>query len=183
MGSNPYPPIEHWRLPSSAVAATLSSVVGAGRRGDEAGVFWLGERSKVSRVRAVVSLRGRGVLESPGRWQVSSAVYGVVSRLAREHELTLLGTAHTHGRGSPSACLSPTAATVFASPTFLRSSSATAAPTTTSMTGASTSSSGATSASSASKSFTSAWSPTNDEIDLWRASVDGAIRWSGRENE
>jgi hypothetical protein len=99
VGSSPYATIEQWRLPQSAVAATLASVVGAGHRGDEAGVFWLGERSKVSSVRAVVSLRGRGILESPGLWTVSSAVYGVVSRLAREHSLTLLGTAHTHGRG------------------------------------------------------------------------------------
>lgn len=99
MGSSPYTAIERWRLPQLAVAATLASVVGAGHRGDEAGVFWLGERSRVSTVRAVVSLRGRGVLESPGLWTVSSEVYGVVSRLGREHGLTLLGTAHTHGRG------------------------------------------------------------------------------------
>ncbi|MFL5953686.1 MAG: hypothetical protein ACJ76I_06225 [Gaiellaceae bacterium] len=99
MESSPYTAIEQWRLPQLAVAATLASVVGAGRRGDEAGVFWLGERSTVSSVRAVVSLRGRGVLESSGLWTVSSEVYGVVSRLAREHSLTLLGTAHTHARG------------------------------------------------------------------------------------
>lgn len=99
MGSNPYTAIDQWRLPHSAVAATLASVVGAGRRGDEAGVFWLGHRSGTSTVRAVVSLRGRGIVESPGLWHVSSEVYGVISRLAREHGLTLLGTAHTHGRG------------------------------------------------------------------------------------
>lgn len=101
MGSNPYPPIDGWRLPQTAVAATLASVVGAGRRGDEAGVFWLGERGATTQISAVVSLRGRGVIESPGRWQVSSGVYGVVSRLARRHGLTLLATAHTHGRGVP----------------------------------------------------------------------------------
>ena len=101
MGSSPYPSIDAWRLPLAAVAATLSSVVGAGRRGDEAGVFWLGHRDTVAAITAVVSLRGRGVTESPGRWQVSSAVYGVVSRLARTHDLTLLATAHTHGRGIP----------------------------------------------------------------------------------
>jgi hypothetical protein len=99
--SNPYPPIREWRLPQAAVAATLASVVGAGRRGDEAGVFWLGERAAIASVTTVVSLRGRGVVESPGRWQVSSAVYGVVSRLARSRDLTLLATAHIHGRGIP----------------------------------------------------------------------------------
>jgi hypothetical protein len=101
VGSNPYPPIDAWRVPRAAVAATRASVVGAGRRGDESGVFWLGERTATAAVRAVVSLRGRGVLETPGLWQVSSQVYGVVSALARELELVLLATAHTHGRGVP----------------------------------------------------------------------------------
>jgi hypothetical protein len=101
VGASPYPPIEYWRVPQAAVAATLSSVVGAGRRGDEAGVFWLGERAAITEVTAVVSLRGRGVLESPGLWQVSPEVYGVVSRLAVTEGLVLLATAHTHGPGVP----------------------------------------------------------------------------------
>jgi hypothetical protein len=99
--SNAYTPIDGWHVPEAAVAATLASVVGAGRRGDEAGVFWLGERNATALVRAVVCLRGRGVLESPGLWQVSSHVYGVVSRFARHRGLVLLATAHTHGRGVP----------------------------------------------------------------------------------
>jgi hypothetical protein len=101
VGSNPYPPIDDWCVPSTAVAATLASVVGAGRRGNEAGVFWLGERESTASVRAIISLRGRGVLESPGRWRVTSEVYGVVSHLAREIDLVLLATAHTHGAGVP----------------------------------------------------------------------------------
>jgi hypothetical protein len=88
-------------VPQAAVAATLVSVVGAGRRGDEAGVFWLGRREANTEVTCVVSLRGRGVLESPGLWQVSSEVYGVVSRLAAAGQVVLLATAHTHGRGVP----------------------------------------------------------------------------------
>lgn len=183
MGSNPYPPIEQWRLPSSAVAATLSSVVGAGRRGDEAGVFWLGERSTVSHLRAVVSLRGRGVLESPGRWHISSAVYGVVSRLAREHELTLLGTAHTHGRGIPVGLSLTDRLDGVRVPDFLA----------------------VVIGNGGGDDDPDDWSfnvferrdfrelsieefhervvSTEDEVDLWRASADGAIRWSGRENE
>lgn len=101
MGSSPYPPIDDWCVPTAAVAATLASVVGAGRRGNEAGVFWLGERKSTASVRAIVSLRGLGVLELPGRWRVTSGVYGVVSRLARELDLVLLATAHTHGAGVP----------------------------------------------------------------------------------
>jgi hypothetical protein len=183
VGSSPYPPIEQWRLPSSAVAATLSSVVGAGRLGDEAGVFWLGERSTVSRVRAVVSLRGRGVLESPGRWQVSSAVYGVVSRLARDHEQTLLGTAHTHGRGIPVGLSLTDRRDGVRVPDFLA----------------------IVIGNGGADNDLHDWSfnvferrdfrelsieefhervvPTDDEVDLWRAGVEGAIRWSGLENE
>jgi len=107
VGASPYPPIDEWRVPKSAVAATLASVVGAGRRGDEAGVFWLGRRDAVAEVSAIVSLRGPGILESPGLWQVSSDVYGVVSRLAVDQGVVLLATAHTHGRGVP-VMLSPT---------------------------------------------------------------------------
>jgi hypothetical protein len=102
-----YPPIDQWRVPRAAVTATLASVVGAGRRGDEAGVFWLGSRDLVTDMAAVVSLRGPGVLESPGLWQVSSQVYGVVTRLAQGMGLVLVATAHTHGRGVP-VRLSPT---------------------------------------------------------------------------
>jgi hypothetical protein len=101
VGASPYPPIEEWHVPRAAVAATLSSVAVAGRRGDEAGVFWLGRRRRRTTVDAVVSLRGRGVLESPGLWQVSSEVYGVVSRLAAATGLVLVATVHTHGRRIP----------------------------------------------------------------------------------
>jgi hypothetical protein len=101
VGASPYPPIEQWHVARAAVTATLTSVAVAGRRGDEAGVFWLGRRAATTTIDAVVSLRGPGVFESPGLWQVSSEVYGVVSRLASAAGRVLLATAHTHGRGVP----------------------------------------------------------------------------------
>jgi hypothetical protein len=101
VASSPYPSILDWRLPHAAIGATLAGVADAGRRGDEGGVFWLGDRAATSSIRAVVLLRGHGVVERPGRWAVGHEAFGVVARLARSLELTLLGTAHIHGRGAP----------------------------------------------------------------------------------
>jgi hypothetical protein len=97
--SSAYPPITEWVLPQAAIDATLAAVVPAGRTGRESGVFWLGTREDTSVIRCVVHLHGPGVVETLGRWVVSPEAYGVVARLAREHELTLLASAHTHGRG------------------------------------------------------------------------------------
>jgi hypothetical protein len=97
--SSPYPPIDEWRVPHAAVAGTLASVADGGRRGVESGVFWLGRRAVISEVTAVVLLRGRGVVESAGRWEVSPDAYGRVARWARARGIVLLATAHTHGHG------------------------------------------------------------------------------------
>lgn len=101
MAPSPYPPIESWRVPEAAVAATLASVVTGGRRGVEAGVFWLGTRDATSTVRAVVHMRGSGVVEAEGLWEVGTEAYGQVSRWARERAFVLLATAHIHGHGVP----------------------------------------------------------------------------------
>lgn len=97
MTASAYPPVAEWQVPQAAIDATLAAVAPAGRTGRESGVFWLGARERVSVVRAVVWLHGPGVVEAVGRWVVSPEAYGVVGRLARKHELTLIGSAHTHG--------------------------------------------------------------------------------------
>jgi len=101
VGASVYPPVAAWQIPQAAIDATLAAVAAAGRSGRESGVFWLGSRERMSIVRGVVRLHGPGVTEAVGRWVVSPEAYGVVGRLAREHELTLLGGAHTHGAGVP----------------------------------------------------------------------------------
>ncbi len=92
----PFPPITQWRLPQAACELTRSSVMPAGRRGDESGVFWLGRRDKVSEITAVVFPAGDGVHETPICWSVSAEVYAAVSAWARPVGLALLGVAHTH---------------------------------------------------------------------------------------
>ena len=183
MGSSPYTAIEQWRLPQLAVAATLASVVGAGCRGNEAGVFWLGERSKVSTVRAVVSLRGRGVLETPGLWMVSSEVYGVVSRMAREHGLTLLGTAHTHGRGVRVGLSHTDRRDGVRVPGFLAvvigNGGADSDPEEWSFNVFETSDF----RELRSADFRARILQVDEHVDLWRANADGSSRWSGLENE
>lgn len=99
--SDPYPRVSRWVLPSSALAATFAAVRPGARRGVESGVFWMGVRSEVATVDAVVMPRGPGVEERPDRWRVSAEVYGVVSRWAVPRRLSLLAWVHTHGRGVP----------------------------------------------------------------------------------
>lgn len=97
----PYPRINRWIVPQAACAATLDGVAAAGLLGCEAGAFWLGRREAVAAVTCVAVMRGRGIVEEPGRWIVSPAAYGAVASWARPRGLVLLGTAHTHGAGIP----------------------------------------------------------------------------------
>lgn len=99
--STPYPRIEHWILAEGVCAATLEGVRAAGQLGNESGAFWLGERAGTARVHTVVLPAGPGVEERPYQWRVSPEVFGAVSRWAKPRGLTLLGIAHTHGRGVP----------------------------------------------------------------------------------
>jgi hypothetical protein len=94
-----YPTIERWLIPERALLATLAGVGPPGRLGNESGAFWLGDRGATAVVRAVILPSGRGVIESPDRWEVSPEVFGAISRFAQPRKLTLLGIAHTHGRG------------------------------------------------------------------------------------
>jgi hypothetical protein len=97
----PYPVIGRWIFPVDACSVTLKAVAPAGRLGNEAGAFWLGERATVSRVTTVVLPKGVGVEEQRNQWHVAPEVFGTVSRWAKPRGLTLLGIAHTHGKGGP----------------------------------------------------------------------------------
>jgi hypothetical protein len=99
--TSPYPQIDRWAVPESAMTTTLEVVGPAGQQGNESGVFWLGARAGLARVSVVVHPQGEGVEETPGYWRVSPEVFGVISRWAGPLGLTLLGIAHTHGRGVP----------------------------------------------------------------------------------
>jgi hypothetical protein len=99
--TTPYPKIGRWVLPDAAMTATLEGVGSAGRAGNESGVFWLGSRADIAYVSTVVLPQGKGVEETPGYWRVTPEVFGAISRWAKPLGLTLLGIAHTHGRGIP----------------------------------------------------------------------------------
>src|SRR5438045_1710816 len=92
----PYPPIERWLIPTAACEQTRNAVLPAGRRGNESGLFWLGERAATSAVTAVVKPVGAGVTELPWRWSVTPEVYAAVSAWAKPRALTLLAAVHTH---------------------------------------------------------------------------------------
>jgi hypothetical protein len=96
-----YPPIASWIVPNDAMSATLSAVVEEGQGVRESGALWLGRRSEISRVTAVVFPRGKGVNATAGRWKVSPEVFGAVTRWAKPLGLCLLGVVHTHLPGIP----------------------------------------------------------------------------------
>lgn len=103
---DPYPTIARWMVPASAIETTVAAVRPGARRGVESGVFWIGRRSEVAIVEAVVVPRGPGVEEHADQWKVGAEVYGIISRWAVPRGLSLLGWVHTHGGGVP-ARLSP----------------------------------------------------------------------------
>ena len=99
--STPYPEISIWVVPESARRATLEGVRPTGRRGRESGAFWIGVRSEVSTITAVILPHGRGVEEHAGQWKVSPEVFGTISRWVKPRGMSLLGIAHTHMPGVP----------------------------------------------------------------------------------
>lgn len=98
---DPYPAIATWDISSGVVSATLDALDPVRHRGVEAGVFWLGRRQAAARVEAVVVPNGDGVEGDRGHWQVSTAVFGQVSRWATSAGVSLLAVCHTHGGRSP----------------------------------------------------------------------------------
>jgi len=101
MSPDIYPPIEQWLFPEGVWSATLDGVIPLGTQGLESGAFWLGTRSKLARIEAVILPSGLGVYEHPYQWRVSPEVFGVITRWSRAQGLTLLGIAHTHIAGVP----------------------------------------------------------------------------------
>ena len=99
--SEPYPEIERWKIPRGAIDATLEEVKPVTHPGVEAGVLWLGRRSTVAQIEAVVTPTGGGVQQYADCWRVSYQVYGRISAWATEAGLSLLAVCHTHGGPSP----------------------------------------------------------------------------------
>lgn len=92
----PFPPIKRWRLPRAACDRTQESVLPAGRRGNESGVFWAGRREATSTISAVIVPAGPGVVQAPARWSVKPEVYAAVASWAKPRGLSLLAVVHTH---------------------------------------------------------------------------------------
>src|ERR1041385_3570285 len=99
--SGPYPIIDRWIIPASALSATLAGVQPAGARGREAGAFWLGRRDSAAVISGVLLPHGRGVTESPYQWKVEPEVFGAAISWAKPRALVLLAVVHTHVPGVP----------------------------------------------------------------------------------
>jgi hypothetical protein len=104
MTSSPYlyPIIEKWVFSGGLLQATVDGIRACGNFRRESGAFWLGTRTNLTRIAAVVFPNGAGVIEAPGFWRVSADVFGTVTRWAVPRGLCLLGLVHAHiGRGAP----------------------------------------------------------------------------------
>src|SRR5438105_2065357 len=85
----------------------LKGLLLAGRQGCEGGALWLGTRADGAVVKTVVLPHGKGVIERPGFWELSTEVYGQVGTWAAEKGQVLLALVHSH-RGPKDVWLSPT---------------------------------------------------------------------------
>lgn len=96
-----YPDVRFWVIPQDLLGVTRQVIREDGQDVRESGALWLGKRSKISDVTAVVFPRGKGVCQSASRWKVAPEVFGSVTRWAKARSLSLLGVIHSHLPGVP----------------------------------------------------------------------------------
>lgn len=93
-----YSPINIWRIPESALAASLEEMARDGVRGDEGVALWLGRRgSGQAEVTHVVVLRGAGVIKRPDQLVIQPSLVNEVTDLAIVLGVVLVGQIHSHG--------------------------------------------------------------------------------------
>jgi proteasome lid subunit RPN8/RPN11 len=93
-----FAPVNTWRIPEPAFAASLQEMAHDGVRGDEGVALWLGRRGAgQAEVTHVVALRGPGVVKRPDQLTIGPALVNDVTDLAIDLGLVLVGQIHSHG--------------------------------------------------------------------------------------
>lgn len=106
--SDYFPPLAMWRLTEGAWKASLDELLHDGARGTEGVALWLGSHEgDCAKVTHLVILCGSGVIKRPDLLVITSALMNVVTDLAHDYGVRLLGQIHSHGHGY-STDLSPT---------------------------------------------------------------------------
>ena len=93
-----FAPVNTWRIPEPAFAASLQEMARDGVRGDEGVALWLGRRGGgQAEVTHMVALRGPGVVKRPDQLVIEPALLNDVTDLAVELGVVLVGQIHSHG--------------------------------------------------------------------------------------
>jgi proteasome lid subunit RPN8/RPN11 len=89
-----------WRIPESAIAASLAEMVIDGRAGNEGIVLWLGrDKGDIAEITHLVRLRGRLVEKLPDFINIHPSLLNDLADLAIAHKVRLVGQVHSHGPG------------------------------------------------------------------------------------
>lgn len=94
-----FTPVQTWRIPESAFAASLEEMARDGHYGDEGVALWLGHRADGhAEVTHVVVLRGPGIIKRPDQLVIQTSLVNELTDLAVTHNAVLVGQIHSHGQ-------------------------------------------------------------------------------------
>lgn len=88
-----------WCIPEAAILASMREMAIDGAQGREGVAMWLGNyEDETAIITHVVALRGPGVKKAPDQLIISAALTNDVTDLTIEHQVTLIGQIHSHGK-------------------------------------------------------------------------------------
>lgn len=100
MNSEYFPRVETWVLPEQALQASFHEMARDGQDSNEGVALWLGRQTDAdAEITLVVGLRGPGVIKRPDQLRITPWLFNVVTDLALERGISLLGQIHSHGEG------------------------------------------------------------------------------------
>lgn len=93
-----FAPVECWRIPEGAFAASIEEMAIDGIKGNEGVALWLGRRNAgQAEVTHVVKLRGTGLIKRPDQLVIPPELINEVTDLAIKLDVALVGQIHSHG--------------------------------------------------------------------------------------
>jgi hypothetical protein len=93
-----FTPVDCWRIPEGAFAASLEEMAIDGLQGNEGVALWLGRRNAgQAEITHVVRLRGPGLIKRPDQLVIPATFINKVTDLAIELGVALVAQIHSHG--------------------------------------------------------------------------------------
>ena len=95
-----FPKVTRWILTEKAFTDSVNEVAKDGRNGNEGIVLWLGHRrEQTASVTHLVVPDGPGIIKTPVYLSISPQLVNEITDVAVKVESSLVGQAHSHGRG------------------------------------------------------------------------------------